>query len=94
MDIPKHILDKIDVKFDDNPTYPSKVTIKPKVTQCADCKQEVSDRGTHKRLVQNPQPHWVEKCTACNKYRNPYNGNYELSGGDLRSFYIDYFRKR
>jgi hypothetical protein len=78
---------------DENPTRSLqilKIIHEPK--PCEACGLIVTDRQTHKRLYQQPLPHWRESCRTCLKLKNPDTGCFDLTQKDSYNFYFQRFK--
>lgn len=79
-----------------NPTYPPMLT---KVRRCAincdDCGAHCpSGREKEAKLHEkNGKAVWRQKCLTCNKYQNPFNGKFELTGTAASVKFNDFMRE-
>jgi len=79
-----------------NPTYPPMLTrVKRCATTCDDCGDICPNgRETEAKLQEkNGKKAWRRKCLTCNKYQNPFNGKYELTGTAASIKFNDFMRE-
>lgn len=60
---------------------------------CDGCDRIVEGRVVEMRLIQNPVPHWREKCNICKKMKNPNNDVFELDGYNSGNVFRNYALK-
>ena len=65
-----------------NPTVPVELkAVKPALSHCEHCDQMVQG-GPHiekKLYLTRPKPHWRETCKTCNRGRNPYTNEFDVT---------------
>ncbi len=61
--------------------------IKHQTRPCEDCGNAVTDRITHLRICQFPEPHWRETCQNCGMTRNPDTGEFDLKGQQASNYF-------
>jgi hypothetical protein len=79
-----------------NPTFPPMLTkVKRCGETCSDCGDYCPNgRETEAKLQEkNGKKAWRRKCLTCNKYQNPYNGQYELTGSNASIKFNDFMRE-
>lgn len=78
-----------------NPTVPLELkTVKAAPSQCDHCEQMVQG-GAHiekKLYVTGPKRHWRERCLTCHKSRDPYTGQFNLTGTEASIKWSSYLR--
>lgn len=79
-----------------NPTYAPMLTrVKYKPTTCEDC-GECCPKGREKEAKlhkKNGKTVWRQKCVTCNKFQNPFNGKFELTGSAASIKFNDFMRE-
>ena len=93
MEIPKDILQKIEVVYGLDKHIPLKVKVNHIEEECDVCGEMVKNRKTFIRKVRNPVPRWSETCNLCKKSYNKYNDTW-VSEPELRQYLHDKFRNR
>jgi hypothetical protein len=79
-----------------NPTYPPMLTrVKRCAVTCEDCGEHCANgRQTEAKLQEkNGKTAWRKKCLTCNKYENPFNNKYELTGQAASIKWNDFMRE-
>lgn len=79
-----------------NPTYPPMLTkVKRCGSNCEDC-GDYCPNGREKTLkiyeTKNKRG-WKQKCLTCNRYQNPYNNKFELTGQAAFTKWAEYIRQ-
>jgi hypothetical protein len=78
-----------------NPTVPLELkTVKPALSHCEHCDQMVQG-GPHieKRLyLTRPRAHWRETCKTCNRGRNPYTKQFDVTPAVCGAKWSSYLR--
>jgi hypothetical protein len=91
MKIPEAILERLDLSFEDDGVTPRTAKLKEIPKQCEYCQLEV----TKQRIIYNHTKDGVKvKCTACNNYKNPKTGEFELSNITQLNHILTYNHKK
>lgn len=78
-----------------NPTYPPNIlSVKAQSCDCPDCgKVCANGRKVDYRLHQkNDKRVWREHCMECRKFKNPFNGKFELTGSAASIKFNEFMR--
>jgi hypothetical protein len=82
------------IKTGPNDTVPPRILkVKHQPIPCDGCDRIVEGRVVELRLIQNPAPHWREKCNYCKKMKNPNNDLFELDGYNSGNVFRNYALK-
>lgn len=79
-----------------NPTYPPMLTrVKRQASCCEDCGVTCPNgRETEAKYHQkNGKAVWRQKCLTCNRFQNPFNGKFELTGTAASIKFNDFMRE-
>jgi len=79
-----------------NPTYPPMLTkLKRSATICDDCGDHCPNgREKEAKLHQkNGKRVWRQKCLTCNKFQNPFTGEFNLTGTAASIKFNDFMRE-
>jgi hypothetical protein len=79
-----------------NPTYAPMLTkVKRCAVSCEDCGEHCPNgREKEARLQEkNGKGAWRQKCLTCNKFQNPFNGKFELTGSAASIKWNDFMRE-
>lgn len=78
-----------------NPTYaPMIVKLKIAAVECNDCGL-LCENGCHKEKKfynTSNKPHWRERCLTCNKAKNPYTGEFNLTIAQASMIWNNFLR--
>lgn len=78
-----------------NTTYaPSLVSVRRAACTCEDCGRHCANgREKEARLYQaNQKQVWRQKCLTCSRFQNPFNGEFELTGGAASIKFNEFMR--
>lgn len=78
-----------------NPTYPPMlVKLKCQATTCEDCgKYCANGRQKEKKLYEtNKKRHWREKCVTCERFQNPFTGEFDLVSSNAAIKWNEFLR--
>jgi hypothetical protein len=79
-----------------NPTYAPMLTkVKRCAITCDDCGEHCPNGRNKEAKLQekNGKAAWRQKCLTCNKYQNPFNGKFELTGQAASIKWNDFMRE-
>jgi hypothetical protein len=79
-----------------NPTYAPMLTkVKRCATNCDDCGEHCANGRNKEAKLQekNGKTVWRQKCLTCNKFQNPFNGKFELTGQAASIKWNDFMRE-
>jgi hypothetical protein len=79
-----------------NPTYaPMLLKVKRCATNCDDCGEHCPNGRNKEAKLQekNGKTVWRQKCLTCNKFQNPFNGKFELTGQAASVKWNDFMRE-
>jgi hypothetical protein len=80
----------------ENPTYPPMlIKVHCQAVNCDDCGKlcEQGRRKEAKLHEKHGKRVWREKCVTCNRFQNPFNGEFELTGSMASMKFNDFMRK-
>ena len=78
-----------------NPTYPPMLTrVKYQTTICNDCGRSCSQAcQKEKKLYETAgKRHWRERCLTCERARNPYTGQFDLTFSEASTVWNSFLR--
>lgn len=81
---------------DSNPTMPPELLkLKTQAETCAACGRHCeSGRHLEKKIYEaNRTRHWREKCVTCNRFQNPYTGEFDLDPSIASTKWNSYLRE-
>jgi hypothetical protein len=77
-----------------NPTItPMLTNVKCQPVDCEDCGQHCPNgRHTEKEYYRTNHGHWRERCRTCNKHKNPYTGDFDMSAQASPAIWTAYLK--
>ena len=81
--------------YKNNQTWAYEVKkLKKQVRICDYCGDPAKNQVITKRYLTYPEPHWREKCNACDLTKNPETGKFEIKKHQEQAFFVSYFLHR
>lgn len=85
----------LDMFNGENPTFPPQILkVKNSKQTCPDCGVECPF-GHHKEIkkyISNNKVNWRERCCVCNRWKNPYTGQFDLTNSNASQTWNAFLR--